>query len=102
MLNYFLYLAAFIGADILLKVNTNGRKCDTCPFILKIVREAFLRRVKSVWTKLFRLFKKVFVGPRSILWGHWYPLFGTSDDCPLASKPGSIHHCLCSFVACGQ
>ena len=25
-------------------------------------------------------FLKVFVGPRSILWGHWYPLFRTSDD----------------------
>ena len=23
---------------------------------------------------------KVFVGPTSILWGNWYPLFGTSDE----------------------
>ena len=26
------------------------------------------------------IFFKVFIGPMSILWGHWYPLFRTSDD----------------------
>ena len=26
------------------------------------------------------LFLSVFVGLRLILWGHWYPLFRTSDD----------------------
>ena len=29
---------------------------------------------------------KVFVGPRSILWGHWYPLFWTWDDLPMGFK----------------
>ena len=27
-----------------------------------------------------KFFFKVFVGPTSILWHHWYPLFWTSDD----------------------
>ena len=30
--------------------------------------------------KRYYCFKKVSVGPRSILWGHWYPLFPLSDD----------------------
>ena len=38
----------------------------------------------------------MFVGPRSILWDHWYPLFRTSHD---YTWPGWIHYRLCSFVA---
>ena len=35
---------------------------------------------KQKCSALILLFFKVFVGPRSILWGNWYPLFRSSDD----------------------
>ena len=46
--------------------------------------------------------KKVFVGPWSILWGHWYPLFRTSDDSAhgFQSQGGSIITCILLSLVC--
>ena len=46
---------------------------------------------------------QIFVRLGSILWGHCYPLFQTSDDCcPWISQQGWIDRRLCSFVTCAQ
>ena len=41
---------------------------------------------------VFFNFFEVFVGPRSFWWGHWYPLFRTSDDSAheFQSQGGSV------------
>ena len=64
-----------------------------------------LNRLTNFQIQIFRisqnLFFQVFVGPRSILCGHWYPLFGTSDDSAheFQSQGGFIISCaLLSFV----
>ena len=43
-------------------------------------------------TQVFLLFFYIFVGPRSILWSHWLPLFWTSCDPPngFQSQGGSL------------
>ena len=58
--------------------------------------------VSLFFDNIFTLFKKVLVGPRSILWGYWYPLFRTSDDSTyeFQSQGGLI--VTCSFVTCMQ
>ena len=45
----------------------------------------------------FFFFFKVFVGPRSILCGHWYPVSDFGWLCPWVLKPGWIHRCLHFF-----
>ena len=47
-----------------------------------------------------KLFFQVFVGARSISWGHWYPLFRTSDDSAHEFQSRSIF--ACTLVACAQ
>ena len=47
-------------------------------------------------------FQKVFIAPRSISWGHWYPLFPTSDDSAheFQSQGGSIVTHALLLLAC--
>ena len=49
-------------------------------------------------------FYRVFVGPSSILWGHWYPLFRTSDDPSheFQSQDGFIVTCAVLLFACND
>ena len=47
---------------------------------------------KSCLHALLILIFNFFVGPRSILWGHWLPLFGTS--CDGANRFSLLHSCL--------
>ena len=52
----------------------------------------------------FKKKKKVFVGPRSILWGHWCPLFQTSDDSAheFQSQGGSVIACALLSLVCND
>ena len=52
---------------------------------------AVVNNLKSVTSPLFCFLN--FVGPRSIFWGHWYPLFWTSEDSEFQSQGGSVVAC---------
>ena len=72
-------------------IKSKENTSDTlCPILLLVV------------TKLFFFFLN-FVGPRSILWGKWYPLLRTSDDSVhgFQSQGGLIIVCaLLALVCC--
>ena len=60
-------------------------------------------RVWFIWDiKNTIFFLKVFVGPKPILWGHWYPLLQTLDDSAheFQIQGGSIIACALLSLAC--
>ena len=69
-----------------------GITCHTCVFLLFIHRDILF----------FVVFFKVFVGPRSILRGQWYPLFQTSDYSAheFQSQGGPVITCALLSLAC--
>ena len=59
-----------------IKTKLNPSTICCCFMMFMLIHGKFHRAI------VFLFFFKIFVGPRSILWGHWLPLFWTSCDPP--------------------